>query len=307
MKKILCYRNSKLGDYLISIPSIRLIKKKNKNCKIYFLTVKSKFYNNLPKNFEKTKLVDEFIYFNNNFLDKFRLIFFLRKKNFDKIYYLQEKSSLFREVRDYIFFNFLKIDKINGFFTKQKDYSQQNETLQIARRVDKKITHNNINLLSKIKKDYNEPIFSNNYFTISIGGFSQPSIWNLKNWIVLIKLLRNRFKHKILIVGTKHDFKKANMITLRDKKNIINLCNKTNIKDLSNIIKFSKYHITNDNGSMHLATLYEKKTICLFNNHDPKGKWYPSNKNAIILRPNKGVNLINPYKVFSKLIRTIYV
>ena len=45
---------------------------------------------------------------------------------------------------------------------------------------------------------------------------------------------------------------------------------KTNISELFNLIRFSKIHITNDNGSMHVASLFEKKTICLFNNHDPK-------------------------------------
>ena len=49
MKKILCYRNSKLGDLLISIPAIKLIKKKHRNCKIFYLTVKSKFYTKLPE------------------------------------------------------------------------------------------------------------------------------------------------------------------------------------------------------------------------------------------------------------------
>ena len=44
-----------------------------------------------------------------------------------------------------------------------------------------------------------------------------------------------------------------------------------------------------------------KKTICLFNNHDPIGKWYPVNKNSIVIRPKKGVNTISPYFVFSKI------
>jgi len=56
---------------------------------------------------------------------------------------------------------------------------------------------------------------------------------------------------------------------------------------------------------MHIATLFKKKTICLFNNHDPIGKWYPVNNKAIILRPKDGVNSINSYKVFNILIKTI--
>ena len=304
MKKILCYKNSKLGDYLITLPTIRLIKK-NKDYKIYYLTVKNKFYKNLPQTLEKTKVVDEFIYFNNNLSDKLKLIFFLRKKKFDELYYLQEKSNLFREIRDYFFFNLLKIKKINGFFLKQDDYLKNSETIQIAKRVNKDITNKDIDKLGIIEKLLDKPIYNKNYITISIGGFSQPAIWNLNNWSILIKLILNRFNYKIIIVGTKYDQNKANFLSRLNKKKIINLCDKTNIKDLINIIKFSKYHITNDNGSMHIATLFKKKTICLFNNHDPIGKWYPVNRNAIILRPKKGVHLINSYKVFNRLIQSI--
>lgn len=304
MKKILCYKNSKLGDYLITFPSIRLIKKNN-YCKIYYLTVKNKFYQNLPNRLEKTKLVDEFIYFNNSFLDKLRLIFFLRKKKFDEFYYLQEKTNLYREIRDYLFFNLLKIKRVNGFFLKQDDYLKNSETTQIAKRIDNNITHKDIDELSNIKKLINKPINNKNYITISIGGFSQPVLWNLNNWSNLIKLILNKFNYDIIIIGTKHDEKKANFLSLLNKKKIINLCGKTSLNDLINIIKFSKYHITNDNGSMHVTTLFKKNTICLFNNHDPIGKWYPANKNAIILRPKKGINFINSYKVFNRLIQSI--
>ena len=52
------------------------------------------------------------------------------------------------------------------------------------------------------------------------------------------------------------------------------LCGKTNIKQLANIIKFSDIHITNDNGSMHVASIFSK-TICIFNNLI-NWKWYPA-------------------------------
>ena len=52
---------------------------------------------------------------------------------------------------------------------------------------------------------------------------------------------------------------------------------------------------------MHIATLYNKDTICLFNNHDPEGKWYPLSKKSYIFRDKKGVDEISPYKVYKKL------
>ena len=46
MKKILCFRNSRLGDYLISLPSLKL-KQENNDSKIYYLSDKSDFYKSL--------------------------------------------------------------------------------------------------------------------------------------------------------------------------------------------------------------------------------------------------------------------
>ena len=50
---------------------------------------------------------------------------------------------------------------------------------------------------------------------------------------------------------------------------------------------------------MHISTLYNKKTICLFNNHDPKGKWYPANYNAKIFRSREGINKIKPKTILN--------
>ena len=104
MKKILCYRNSKLGDFLISIPAIKLIKKKHRNCKIFYLTVKSKFYTKLPEKISNEIIVDKFIYFENTLKEKIKLINFLKNQNFSSFYYLQEKNTIYRELRDYFFF-----------------------------------------------------------------------------------------------------------------------------------------------------------------------------------------------------------
>ncbi len=301
MKKILCFRNSKLGDYLISLPAIELIKKKNKKCKIYYLTVQSKFYKKLPKKFNNKIIVDKFIYFNNDLQSKLKLIKILKSQNFSCIYYLQEKTNLYREIRDYFFFSLLGISKKYGFFIKTINYEKQSETLQIAKRVKSTTSISELNYISNIQSKIEKPIFNFKYISISIGGFSQPKIWKMNNWVILIKLILNKFNYKILITGTKEDIYNARYLSLINPKRILSLCGKNNIDQLFNIIKFSKAHITNDNGSMHIATLTSQKTLCLFNNHDPKGKWYPANKNAIIYRPNLGVGDIKPQSVFYNL------
>ncbi len=301
MKKIICFRNSKLGDYLVSIPALELIRKKNPKCKIYYLLAQNYFSPDLPKYIEKNKIVDEFIYFKHNFIGQLKLIKNLRKKKFDKFYYLQEKPNLFRETRDFLFFQLLGISKMYGFFEKKLNYRNYNESFQIARRVDKNINQNELNKLTRLKNKISKPIYNFKYISLSIGGFSQPEIWKVENWTILANLVIKKFGYKIIILGTKKDIKNASIISRKNKIFFISLCGETDVNQLINIIKFSHLHITNDNGSMHIASLFSKNTICLFNNHDPVGKWYPTNKNSNVIRSSRGVNKINPYQVFKKL------
>ncbi len=301
MKKILCFRNSKLGDYLISIPALKLIRKKYPNCKIYYLLAENKQRPYLPKKIEKEIIVDKFIYFKHDLTSWIKTTNILRKQKFDIFYYLQEKPNLYRETRDYLYFWILGIKEIYGFFQIKLNYSNFNESFQVAKRVDKNINKVKLNNLTKIKNLNNKPIYNFKYISISIGGFSQPILWKKQYWTILTNLLIKKFSYKIIILGTKEDIEKSNYITKQNKKYLIPLCGKTNLNQLMNIIKFSKLHITNDNGSMHIASLFLKKTICLFNNHDPVGKWQPANKNSITIRSKRGVNTIHPYYVFAKV------
>ena len=52
-------------------------------------------------------------------------------------------------------------------------------------------------------------------------------------------------------------------------------------------------------GDPSQSTIYNKKTICLFNNHDPEGKWFPANHKAKIFRSKKGVNNIKAETVLN--------
>ena len=83
------------------------------------------------------------------------------------------------------------------------------------------------------------------------------------------------------------------------------MCNKTNLKELFNIIQFSDMHITNDNGSMHVASLFEKKQFVFLTIMILKENGIHQIKNATILRSNMGVDKIKPYKVYKNFLKLI--
>ena len=120
MKKILCIRNSKLGDYIIAIPVLKLIRKKNLNCKIYYLSSKNNFLKELPSKIENDNIVNNFIFYEHNLVGIIKLLYKLRNFHFHEIYYLNENSSFLRNIRNYFFYLLIKTKKELVFFIKIK-------------------------------------------------------------------------------------------------------------------------------------------------------------------------------------------
>ena len=310
MKKILVFKNCKLGDFITSIPSLNLIKEKYPDDKIYFLSHKNNYKIFIPKIIENTKLVDSFIFFNkkgNSFLMYVNLIVKIRKLKFDQFYYLQENSSKLtkiRIIRDYLFFYLCNIKKMTGFQYENPNYKVKSHTLEIAQRVKKNISKKKLfeKIIISIKPELAH--FKKKYIIFSIGGISSPAKWPISNWYSLTKLILDKYKNfKIILIGVKNENLIAEEITKQNPKKIINMCGKTNFNLLCNILKNSKLVITNDNGIMHLCSVYQKKIVALFNNHDPEGKWYPLNAKAQILRPFNGIQFLKPEKVFTTIIK----
>ena len=67
---------------------------------------------------------------------------FFKKKKFDIFYYLQEKSNLLRETRDYLYFKLLGIKEIRGFFEVRLNYLEFNESPNCKREIKKLIITN---------------------------------------------------------------------------------------------------------------------------------------------------------------------
>lgn len=315
--KILIFRNSNFGDYFISIPALRLLRKKYTNSKISYLTIQNRKNFMLPSKIGNEKIVDNFILIKKNkyksFKDLKRIIFQLKKKKFNKFIYLQEYNDFFSIMKHYIFFRLVFIPEYIGFknYFNRKSYLKESETIQITKRIFKNINIKKISNFSFLESYNEKKIIQNKYFTIAPGGFAlgrlpnqiknnKPVRWKSDKWIKLCERLILKYKNtKIVVTGTKKEEKLAKKLKSKFTKNVINKCGNTNVNEWINIIKHSDLHICQDNGSMHLATLFKKKNISLFNNHDVFGKWFPLNSNAYIIRLKGDINTIGINHVFA--------
>ena len=299
MKKILIYRNCSLGDFIVSLPAIKIIKEENQNSKIYLgsqLTNDVGFVkpNLIPL---KKKIIDKYIFFQHNFFSIIKFLKIIKKNKFDKIYYLNDVTSKLRLKRDLLIFSLLGIKKKYGFKIEKYNYNKFNETYYLCKRVNSKIKKKDISLTNLIK--INKNVKQKKYVTISLGGRNPNKRWRINYWVTLIKAISKIFPNLLIkIVGSKNEIDTAKKIQKINKMKIINMCGKTKIDTLFNIINCSSYHISHDDGTMHIASCFQKYGVAIFGKISEKGKWYPSNTNQKIFFPKNNVNDTKPNRVF---------
>ena len=143
--------------------------------------------------------------------------------------------------------------------------------------------------------------YNKNFITISHGQRNPVKDWGLKNWKILLKGINNYYPTlKIIITGTKKEYMRAKRLKKTKPVNIVNLCGKTNIKELFEIINKSKFHISHDDGTMHVASIFNKKSIAIFSTWAQKLIWFPDNKNLNIFYPKESVKETKPKWVLKK-------
>ena len=316
------FRNASLGDFIVGIPAITMIRKKFLNHKIYYLTTEHTKPGAVNPNtiLNNNKLIDEFIYINKkdtSFFGLIKLMMKLRKYKFTEFYYLNQtmKVKKLNILRNLLFFSLCKIKKMSGFnlLTYKPNYMEGNESFQIAKRVDsnvkRKDIHKAINKAFKIDrhsqnltlKKFISKRYYNNFITISHGQRNPVKDWGLKNWKILLKGINNYYPTlKIIIIGSNKEYMKAKRLKKIKPRNIVNLCGKTNIKELMEIISKSKFHISHDDGTMHVASIFNKKSIAIFSTLTEKFSWFPDNKNLNIFYPKISVKETKPNRVLKK-------
>ena len=125
--------------------------------------------------------------------------------------------------------------------------------------------------------------------------------WGFENWKNLLQSIAIYYPSlKIIIIGTKKEYMRAKKLKKIKPRNIVNLCDKTNIKELIEIINKSKFHISHDDGTMHVASIFNKKSIAIFSTLTEKFSWFPDNKNLNTFYPRISVKETKPNLVMKK-------
>lgn len=92
----------------------------------------------------------------------------------------------------------------------------------------------------------------------------KTKIYPAEHFNLLIKLLNQNkeFKFKFILFGNQNEINDSKIIE-KNNENIINLTGKISLNELINYIYYCDYIITNDTGTMHIASAFNKKMVVI--------------------------------------------
>jgi heptosyltransferase-2 len=268
-----------VGDLCMFLPYIQQIKEHNKDFAFTLVTKKRTAAKQILK---YDQSINQIVYLEDETIAKtkskinnfFKLLNFIRKNNFSKIYIMH--FSIF-------WFLLAKISGIKNIYK----YG-----------ILKKNVHIHLNALEQNKRWLQDPNLSsqtkivypqnnsknNNQIIIGIGSSGPTKKWPTENYIELIKKINDK-NIKFYLAGGNNEIENqiANKIINEIKENRIESLCSLSIEEIMPIINSSKLYIGNDTGFMHLSAGLNIPAIGLFG--DTPLSYAKYNKNIFPIIP----------------------
>lgn len=103
------------------------------------------------------------------------------------------------------------------------------------------------------------------YIACVIGAAHFTKRWPVHKWIEFCK----QVQHPIILIGGPEDKVRGDEIAAVDNAKVYNACGKFNLNESADLVRKSKFVITNDTGLMHIAAAFKKQIISLWGNTVP--------------------------------------
>lgn len=308
VKRLIIFRIGSLGDTVIAVPAMRLIRKEYPSAKITLLT-------NSPVNgsikaassykvLNGSGLIDDYIEYphrSSNLKDLFKLAKSIISLKPEMLIYLMPVRSFQQRLRDYIFFLLMGITKSKGLWSKKNsrynilninNNTYESEGSRLIRSIGLssekiKVSDLSINVkseeldfINELLKEFNEEKF----ISLSLGTKIDVNDWGDENWEEMLnKLSKNYSQYKLMFIGSPDEFERCNYLLSSWKNGGVNLCGKLNPRQSAAALSKSILYVGHDSGPIHLANSVGIPTIGIFSSRNKKGIWFPySNEKNII-------------------------
>ena len=311
INKILIYRCGTIGDTIVSIPAMNLLRKKFSNASFILMTA----HNSDGKIWADEVLrefnwFDEFVTYSSSDLRKLKKIFSLIKNicflNPDLVVYLaSDKNSALKIWRDRFFFFLSGAKKFVPVYSskitcwghlKKADKIYPKEVVRLVENL-KKIGIDNETIffdlpiqgshVQKVSLLIEEARLNAQDFMIAMCPWSkqQAKRWPIEHYADLGKKIIEEFDASIAIVGGKEEQEAGEYIARswpKDRWTIF--ANRLSILETADLLRRCEFYVGNDTGAMHLAATVGTPCVAIFSAKDPPESWHPYGNNHVVLR-----------------------
>lgn len=292
-KRVLIIQTAFLGDVILTLPLVQILKKENPDWQIDFLCIPA-----TSVLFKHNTLVNKLIVFDKRGGDSFRRIKKEVKNNYDIVIspHRSARSSLiafFSKAKTRITFDktsqsFLytyKVKYVTGIHEIQRNLSLL-KPLGIEEEGIVKpelfLSSDEVNAIDKLFSNENKKR-EDDLIALAPGSVWFTKRYPKEKFAEVLKLLNNTTS-KIFLIGGEADRELGEYVTAKsDNKNIINTIGKLNVLESAELIRRCRVLLTNDSAPLHIANSVGTKVVSIFGATVPQFGFFPYGKEDVIL------------------------
>lgn len=300
-KRVLIYRLGSLGDTIVALPCLHLIKRAFPKAERFILTAtpSNKKAPAISLVLGESGLVSGYLTYSyriNDIKGLCQLRNKIKQWAPEVLVYLPGQRSYLRRLRDILFFKACGIKKIVGM-TYSKDLQThqmlpdklyfEHEAVRLAKCLsvlgDAKLSEpSNWDLLLSLQEYRDaEGLLGgwpgrNRYIACSIGTKFEVNDWGNQNWQALLSKLGQKYSgYGLVMLGSDDEFGRSQELCRSWSGLSLNLCGKISLRCAAIIIKKANIFLGHDSGPMHLAACVGIPCVVVFSARNKPGVWFP--------------------------------
>ncbi|HEX4508318.1 MAG TPA: glycosyltransferase family 9 protein [Alphaproteobacteria bacterium] len=326
--RVLIYRPGSLGDTVVALPCLKLVRKAFPEAELRVLTHAPVASSAPPLAavVEGMGLVDGYLEYPvplTNPGNAWQLARAIRRWRPDMLVYLARRETPGQVRRDAAFFRLCGIRKIIGLPTtpdllknrRLPGGTFEREAERLARTVallgdldpadptafDLALGEADRALPRRL---ISERIGRQPFIAVSIGTKQPANDWGLGNWRELCVQLCRLYPHRLALTGAEEDRAPSDAVIQGLGERAVNLCG-LKVRENAALIEAASLFVGHDSGPMHLAAAVGTPLAAIFSRLWAPGIWYPMSAQAAVLYPQgDSIGAITPPMVLDA-IRTL--
>jgi heptosyltransferase III len=310
-RRILIYRPGSLGDTVVALPSLRLIRESFPDSKLCVLT-NAPVADSAPPLFavlDGSGLIDGYLEYPIALRDLpqlWRLARDIRRWQPRTLVYLARRETRAQVWRDAAFFRACGIHDFIGLPTSRDLLNNRRLADGLFEREAERLVRN---LAALGTVDLSDPaswelglteadralprrliaeqIGSQPFIVLSIGTKQAANDWGAANWRALTEQLCQVYPHRLVFVGGVGDREQSGAVMHGLAERCINLCGMLSVRESAAVIGAASLFVGNDSGPMHLAAAVGTPLVAVFSRLFAPGIWFPLGPQAKMLYPHE--------------------